>query len=99
MAHSAAAGIACPKQIVLAVSAASLSWTTTNDSSLAINSAKEYPWCGIGIWCTWVPVLPSILVLLKKFKISHFYVIKNYIVKYVDRYVHEKCMQKNPGKK
>jgi hypothetical protein len=35
-------------------------------------------------------VLYSFLVF-EKFKITHFYVFENDGVKYVDRYVHEKC--------
>jgi hypothetical protein len=34
----------------------------------------------------------------ENFKISHFYVFKNYGVKYIDRYIQKKCMQKNPIK-
>jgi hypothetical protein len=45
-----------------------------------------------------MPVLPPLLVF-NFFKISHFYVFKNYGLKYVDIYVHEKCMQKSPGEK
>jgi hypothetical protein len=32
------------------------------------------------------------------FKISHFYVSKNYEVKYIDRYIQDECMQKSPVK-
>jgi hypothetical protein len=32
--------------------------------------------------------------ILKKIKISHFYVFKNYSVKYLDRYIQKVCMQK-----
>jgi hypothetical protein len=37
--------------------------------------------------------------ILKNFKISHFHVSKNYIIKYIDRYIHEEHMQKNSAKK
>jgi hypothetical protein len=37
--------------------------------------------------------------ILYFFKISHFYVFKNYGVKYIDRYVQEECVRKSPVKK
>jgi hypothetical protein len=36
---------------------------------------------------------------LKFFKISHFCVFKNYVVKYVDRFRQEECIQKSPVNK
>jgi hypothetical protein len=53
---------------------------------------------GERIWCTWAPVHPLFLVFWK-FKISYFYVSKNYEVKYIERYIREECMQKSPVKK
>jgi hypothetical protein len=41
---------------------------------------------------------PSIFQNFENFKISHFYVFKNYDVKYIDRYIHEECTQKVPLK-
>jgi hypothetical protein len=35
----------------------------------------------------------------EKFKILHFYVFKKISVKYIDRYIQKKCMQKSPVKK
>jgi hypothetical protein len=33
------------------------------------------------------------------FKISYFYIFKNYGIKFIDRYTQEECMQKSPVKK
>jgi hypothetical protein len=41
---------------------------------------------------------PSTFSFLNFFKTSHFYVYKNYGIKYVDRYVHQKRMQKRAVK-
>jgi hypothetical protein len=41
---------------------------------------------------------PSIFRILKILKSHIFYVTKNYEVKYIDRYIQEECMQKNPIK-
>jgi hypothetical protein len=39
------------------------------------------------------------LGFLNFFKTSHFFIFKNYVIKYVDRFIHEECTQKSPVKK
>jgi hypothetical protein len=43
-------------------------------------------------------VLPPFYIF-ENFKISHFYVSRNYEVKYIDRYIQEERTQKGPVKK
>jgi hypothetical protein len=42
---------------------------------------------------------PITFDFLKKFKTSHFFVLKNYVIKYIDRFRHEEYTQKSPVKK